>query len=55
MYGKDTKKIKSNDRKNLNIPNGDITLAAYGKCGGKKKVDIINKIQWIMDNYQNTS
>jgi hypothetical protein len=55
MYGKDTNKIKSNDRKNLNIPNGDITLAVYSKCGEKKRVDIVNKIQWIMGNYRNTS
>jgi hypothetical protein len=48
MYGKHINKIKSNDKKN---PNGDIILAAYGKYGGKKKVDIISKIQWIMGNY----
>jgi hypothetical protein len=55
MYGKDTNKIKSNDKKNLNIPNGGITLATYNKCGEKIKVDIIKKIQWIMGNYQNMS
>jgi len=36
MYGKNTNEIKSNDKKNLNIPNGGITLVAYNKCGKKK-------------------
>jgi hypothetical protein len=33
---KNTNEIKSNDKKNLNIPNGGITLVAYNKCGKKK-------------------
>jgi hypothetical protein len=54
MYGKDINKIKSNYKRILTFPNGDITLVIYNKCGGKKKVDIVNKIQWIMVTYQNS-